>query len=228
MDAPATIAVDVLNDCWNRIGVRGDGSCPELARHINCSNCPVHAAAALHLLDRSAPVDYLAECTHMAAEASAAARTNVASAVIFRIGGEWLALPTPVFREVIVLPRIRSLPHRQAGIVQGIANVRGELLICVSLAAVLNLELHGAHPAGRERSTPGRLVVIGGDGQRLGFGVDEMHGVHRYDPGTLQAVPSTVARAAATYSKAILSWQDRAVGLLDDELLLYTFNRSLT
>ena len=32
---------DDLDDCWNRIGVRGDRSCPELARVIHCHNCPV-------------------------------------------------------------------------------------------------------------------------------------------------------------------------------------------
>ncbi len=35
-----------IDDCWNRIGVRGDGSCPELKRHIHCRNCPVYSAAA--------------------------------------------------------------------------------------------------------------------------------------------------------------------------------------
>ena len=35
-----------LNDCWNKIGVRGDGSCPELARHVHCRNCPVYSASA--------------------------------------------------------------------------------------------------------------------------------------------------------------------------------------
>ena len=33
-------------DCWNKIGVSGDLSCPELNTHIHCRNCPVFAAAA--------------------------------------------------------------------------------------------------------------------------------------------------------------------------------------
>ena len=49
------MSVRPLDDCWNRIGVRGDASCPELARHVHCHNCPVHAAAALALLDREPP-----------------------------------------------------------------------------------------------------------------------------------------------------------------------------
>ena len=35
-----------LNDCWNKIGVRGDGSCPELKQHAHCRNCPVYASVA--------------------------------------------------------------------------------------------------------------------------------------------------------------------------------------
>ena len=32
--------------CWRRIGVAGDRTCPELAQHVHCRNCPVYAGAA--------------------------------------------------------------------------------------------------------------------------------------------------------------------------------------
>lgn len=191
---------------------------------------PARAAAALALLDREAPPDYLADCTRHMAHAPEARRADAGSVVIFRIGTEWLALPTPVFQEVVALPAIHSLPNRRDGVVQGVANVRGELLVCVSLGSVLDLV--GTAQAGeaghaRQRLASRRLVVIGLDGHRLGFTVDEMRGVQRFDPGTLQAVPTTVARATATYSKAVLTWEQRAVGLLDEQLLFYTLERSL-
>jgi Magnesium chelatase, subunit ChlI len=37
-------------DCWNQIGVFGDGTCPELAKVIHCRNCPVYAAGGRSLL----------------------------------------------------------------------------------------------------------------------------------------------------------------------------------
>jgi hypothetical protein len=40
-------------------------------------------------------------------------------------------------------------------------------------------------------------------------------------------VPSTVAKAAATYTKGLLAWRDLSVGWLDDRLLLYTLNKEL-
>ena len=36
----------IVNDCWNRIGVRGDRSCPELKQYVHCRNCPVYSAGA--------------------------------------------------------------------------------------------------------------------------------------------------------------------------------------
>ncbi|MBW8830765.1 MAG: purine-binding chemotaxis protein CheW [Burkholderiales bacterium] len=224
---PARAAID---DCWNRIDVRGDGSCPELKQHVHCSHCPTHAAAALALLDREAPPDYLADCTRHMAQAPEDRQADAGSVVIFRIRTEWLALPTPVFQEVAALPAIHSLPNRRDGVVQGVANVRGELLVCVSLGSVLGLVgMAQVAETGHalQHLALRRLVVIGLDGQRLGFAVDEMRGIARFDPTALKAVPATVARATATYSKAILAWKEHMVGVLDEQLLFYTLERSL-
>jgi len=43
----------------------------------------------------------------------------------------------------------------------------------------------------------------------------------------LTGTPTTVARAAVTYSTALLPWHGHAVGMLDDQLLFYTLKRSL-
>lgn len=40
------------DDCWNRIGVRGDNSCERLAQYVRCLNCPVFEQAAARMLDR--------------------------------------------------------------------------------------------------------------------------------------------------------------------------------
>ena len=46
-------------DCWNRIGVWGDRSCPELASAVHCHNCPVFATAGRQFLDVPSPSGYL-------------------------------------------------------------------------------------------------------------------------------------------------------------------------
>lgn len=216
-----------LNDCWNKIGVRGDGSCPELEHHVHCRNCPVYSASAAKLLDADLPAGHLAEWTGHFSNERPVEEANTQSVVIFRIGTEWLALPTAVFEEVAALRPMHTLPHRRSGIVLGLANVRGRLLVGVSLGDVLGLEKVSSQKREKARTQHGRLLVISREGHRLVFPVDEVHGIHRSQPRELTEVPATVAKATATYTKAVLAWRDKTVGCLDDQLLFYTLNRSL-
>lgn len=217
----------IVNDCWNRIGVHGDRSCPELTKHVHCRNCPVYTAEAAELLDGDAPAAYLAEWTSHFAEPKRADDGATRSVVIFRVASEWLALPTSVVVEVANVLPIHSLPHRQSGPVLGVASVRGELLICVSLGELVGLE--STATAGRDpRDTAHhRLLVIKGDDIRVICPVDEVHGIHRFSSRVLKEIPATVAKAPGTYSTAVLAWRDHQVGILDDQLLFYALKRSL-
>ncbi|HEX4510864.1 MAG TPA: chemotaxis protein CheW [Burkholderiaceae bacterium] len=226
-DTSTPFARSGLNDCWNKIGVRGDGSCPELQRYVHCRNCPVYSASAAKLLDANLPDGHLDEWTgHFSAEQKDE-DAGTEAVVIFRIGAEWLALPTAVFKEVATLRTVHSLPHRRGGIVLGLANVRGTLLVCVSLGELLGLEKTTETKKDKARVLPRRLLVISREGSRLVFPVDEVHGIHRGRLRELKEVPATVAKATATYTKSVLAWRDQTVGCLDDQLLFYTLNRSL-
>jgi chemotaxis-related protein WspD len=214
--------------CWNTIGVHGDGSCPELERYVHCRNCPVYAQAAMELLGGEAPAGYREQWTAHFATPKSAEDGETQTILIFRIGAEWLALPVPVVTEVANLRPIHSLPHRRSGVVLGLANVRGELLICVSLARVLGLEQSPEDNMETGRGAHRRLLVIRRNEVRSAFPVDEVHGVHRIPSRELHEVPATVAKATATYSKSMVSWNGHSVGLLDDQLLCYTLQRSLS
>jgi chemotaxis-related protein WspD len=214
-----------VDDCWNKTGVRGDRSCPQLEKHVHCRNCPVYFAAAVALLDRAAPRGYLAEWSHHFAEPEHDKESGTHSAVVFRIGGEWLALPTQVVSEFTNSLTIHSLPHRRSGTVIGIANVRGELVVCASLAQVLGIGPADAKQNQLHRHT--RLLVIRREDLRMVCPVDEVYGIHRFQPEDLQELPATVVKAAASYSKAILSWNKHAVGLLDEERLFAVLKRSI-
>jgi chemotaxis-related protein WspD len=217
-----------IDDCWNRIGVRGDGSCPELKQHVHCRNCPVYSAGAAQLLDADVPDGYFADRTaHVAEAAHVEEVDDTRSVVIFRVASEWLALPTSVVIEVANLLPIHSLPHRQNGVVLGLASVRGELLVCVSLSHVVAGEPLAAAKHGSGATAYRRLLVIRREAVRLVCPVDEVHGIHRFHPRELKGVPTTVAKATVTYSTALLPWQGHSVGTLDDQLLFYTLKRSL-
>ncbi len=216
----------VVDDCWNRIGVRGDRSCPELIQYIHCHNCPVHAAGAARVLD-GAPASCFTDRTAQFAEPTRIEQSEMRSVLIFRVASEWFALPTAVVIEVANLLPIHSLPHRPNGVVLGLASVRGELLVCVSLLQVVGVAPPAApSPAGRNLAYK-RLLVIRRDTVRVVCPVDEVHGIHRFHPRELKDVPTTVAKAEVTYSTGLLPWKGHSVGALDDQLLFYTLKRSL-
>jgi chemotaxis-related protein WspD len=217
----------IIHDCWNTIGVRGDASCPALAQHIHCRNCPVYSAAAAELLNGDVPAHYLADWTSHYAQEKQVEECDTHSVVIFRIAAEWFALPTSLFTEVTTMRVIHSLPHRRRSMVLGVTNVRGELLVCVSLSHMLSLDKTTESTQGQQQPIHRRLLVLHDESSRTVFPVDEVHGIHRFHPRELQKVPATVAKATATYTTAILSWHNKSVGLLDHQLLLYTLHRSL-
>jgi chemotaxis-related protein WspD len=217
--------VPASETCWQRIGVYGDGSCKELQQHIHCRNCRVFSNEAHRLLDRPLPEDYRSEWTaHFAQEETPALPAKV-SVVLFRIQAEWLALPTGAFQEVAERRTVHSLPHRRQGMVMGLVNVRGELLICVALARLLGLER--AAPRNAARTAYDRLLVANWEGSRLVFPVDEVHGIHRFQAQELRSLPATVTRSQTSFSQGIFVWQQKAVGYLNPSPLFASINRSL-
>lgn len=213
-------------DCWNQIGVSGNQTCRELLRHIHCHNCPVFSAAAARFLDRPLSAeDRHAWTEHYAHEKRLAAPAKT-SALLFRLGSEWLALPTAAFQEIAERRVLHSLPHRRLGIVLGLVNVRGELLLCASLARLLGLEV--GPPTKRLRAVFDRLLVTDWNGQRFAFPVDEVHGVHRFHQADLREPPATVARAGLHCTTGVFPWRNLAVGFLDADTIFTALNRNLT
>jgi chemotaxis-related protein WspD len=217
----------MIDDCWNRIGVRGDGSCPELKQHAHCHNCPVFSAAAAELL-RSAPADgSLAERTRHFEKPKAADERDAASAVIFRVAEEWLALPTAVVDEIAPPRAMHSLPNRPKGVVLGVTNLHGELVLAVSLASILGLARTPNASQADARAELPRLMILRRDTVRVACPVDAVHGVHRYQPAALKEIPATLAKASGRYSTKLLPWNGRSVGVIDDQLLFYSVKRSV-
>lgn len=180
----------------------------------------------MHLLERELPAGYLEERTRQFAQAEAPAESGAAGkAAIFRIEKEWLALPSPVLTEVVPLQPIHPLPHRHGNIVLGVANIRGSLTVCVSLARLLALEPDAAAMAAERRQQ--RLLLIEGGRGRLAFAVDEMHGIHPFRERELLPVPQTLARATGRYTTAMLPWRGFTVACLDAERVIHALERGL-
>ncbi|QEL23645.1 purine-binding chemotaxis protein CheW [Bosea sp. F3-2] len=231
-----SVAVDMtpepasgISECWRQIGVRGDQSCPELAAHLHCRNCPTHAQIARQLLDRAVPQGYREEWTRFFAKPASddAKRGTLETVLIFRLGQEWLALPAAACQEIAEPRPIRSLPHRRSSAVRGIVNVRGELLVCVALSELLGIDAGAAPQAGGRITAFRRLVVAGEEGRRSAFEVDEVHGLHSFDRSDLGAAPATIGKATASIVAGVIAWNGRAVGRLDDGRLSGLIDRSI-
>jgi chemotaxis-related protein WspD len=215
-------------DCWRRIGVAGDRSCPELNTFIHCRNCPVFAQAARSFFDRSAPEGYLAEWTRWLAEPDGLGSRQAAestqeedqgetpvqregiSVLVFRLGEEWLAVRTEAVVELTTPRPVHRVPHRSNRVFTGLVNLQGQAQLCVSLHGLLGVDA----PASSVR-----LVVLR-DRDRAEtwvFGADEVLGVQRVPRSHWRSVPSTLINPAVGFSQAVLSWNGRSVGLLDEQ-----------
>ncbi|OZI46701.1 chemotaxis protein CheW [Bordetella genomosp. 5] len=212
-----------VDDCWNRIGIHGDGSCERLREHVHCRNCAVYASAARQLLDRI-PVQTASaqSVAPLSAPLWHASDERALVVLVFRVAREWLALPSRALIEVAAPRPIHSLPHRRDRAVLGLTNVRGTLTVCVSLARLLELEGGGV----RDRAEA-RVLVFGGKDRRLVLPVDEVSGMHSVTGAALEALPSTLAQAPVKFSRGVIRVDGRAVGLLDESLLKQALERSL-
>ncbi len=230
-----------IERCWNFIGIQGDRSCPKLAIYTHCRNCPVYSTAGRHLLERSIPEDYRQEWTELLAISRVGENSQISHAlpttqtltvVIFRLQREWLALSAQIFKEISPPSVIHTLPHRSNQILRGLVSIRGELLLCISLSHLLNLEVADTPVETLSPVVYSRLVVLEKAGKTWVFAVDELYGVHRFHRDELQDAPKSLTQ---TYTQGLFHWQpdgeqierSHSVSYLNDELLFTTLARKV-
>ena len=211
-----------IDDCWNRIGIHGDKSCPLLEEHIHCRNCSVYSAAATRLLDRYS----LQQDQRDAVVSKVETDVKTRSLLMFRLGEEWLGLATRSLVEVAPLQAIHSLPHQRSRALLGVANVRGALVACLSLVELLDLDGSVA-PVGGGRVMP-RMLIIAAHGGPVVVPVDEVDGIHAIDERILDAASQSGAQTSARYTRGVLQYRGRSLRWLDEEQLLSAVTRSLT
>ncbi len=209
----------VGEDCWRTIGVMGDGSCSELLRYVHCNACPVLGERAHQLFARPAPPDYVEAWAERIAAVEDVRADTPHSSLVFRIQDEWLALHTNDCAFVSPAVSVRRLARRSGQVFAGLAHVRGEILLAVSLRGLLGLG--AASEAGR------RFIGLGAAGQRWLFDVDEVHGVLRHGDADLSPAPMHEAPSVVSYVRGVVRHGTFSYGLLDAALLDGAFRRSL-
>jgi chemotaxis signal transduction protein len=213
IDAQLPVARAPVENCWNEIGIYGNRSCAHLAQCTHCRNCDTYSAAAGKLLDRPAVQgdEWKAPLTKQESSASG----EIRSFTVFRVCDEHLALPTLRCTRAANLRAVHRLPHRRSDVILGIANIHGELIVCLSFAALLKLNR-------ADRPTPaqkGKLLVTQWDGGPIAFKVDELEGVEKVPLAQLQRLPATVAQTRTRCTRALLSRQPHPIAILDENAL---------
>jgi len=230
-----------IDTCWNHIGTRGDGSCPELSHHLRCPNCPVFEQAAAKLLDIAPDHGNLNDDTPLSKLERSARLVNhgpaptlvrdvsdtiTCSALVFRIANEWLAMSTSSVLSIDDIRPVHSLPHRRDRTVLGLVNVHGTLTVAVSLSELLDLD-HATAGKRSSRNSYARLLVAAHRGAALAFPVDEVEGVIRFPESAVLAIPATLAHTTAAHVRGVLAWRDTTVGVLDSDRVFDALSRSL-
>ena len=209
--APTPAAV---HDCWNRIGVAGDRSCPALQQYTVCRNCPVYESAAASFFDRRAPEGYLEAWARQLAEPVEPPPVDDVSVLIFRLADEWLALATRAVVEVTKPRPVHRIPHRSNHTLVGLVNLRGQLQLEISLQGLLGGGAEAAFSAAADALR--RLVVIRLGPATWAFTADEVGEVTRVSRSSLVTVPSTLANVKHSYTQAVIPWKGKTVGFLDE------------
>jgi chemotaxis-related protein WspD len=218
------MTASTLDSCWRSIGVQGDRSCAELARHAHCRNCPVYAGAAHHSLTRPVDPGYGEGWARELARPADLATATDAAAMVFRAGAEWLAVPLALASSVAPNAAIHRLPHRggalSGGALLGVVAAGGKLLPAVSPTRLLGIGAEAPAPSGRHAFA--RLLILMAPGApAFALSVDEVHGVLRYASAALQPAAATVGRAPPLVAGVLAGAVDGAdAGLLDAALLM--------
>ncbi|MRV72460.1 chemotaxis protein CheW [Duganella sp. FT92W] len=217
---------ETITDCWNRIGVRGDHSCELLQQHIHCRNCGVYAHAAQLNLQRAVGDDYQRSWAEHFSQPAGGDVLHDSSGMVFRIGDEWLALPTSMF--VLVAPQAlpHRLPHRNARGLAGVVNVGGKLYPCIALADLLGIAAVQTTPR-TGRHTFARLLLVQWEQQSYALPVSDLHGIVRYASATVQAPAATINKGLQRFLTGVISHDGMMIGCLDAGLLGHQFARSL-
>src|SRR5690242_19175283 len=130
---------------------------------------PLEVETALtKLLSREPPAGYRSEWTRHVSEHKAKDARELRTCVVFRIATSFLALPAAVVDRIAEDAPFHSIPQRRSGIPVTLANVRGELLVCVLLQRVFNIDAAPeAGPGGKKIYR--RLIACARNDERFAF-----------------------------------------------------------
>lgn len=132
--------------------------------------------------------------------------------VVFRLGEEAYALKLHTVREIIMVGMITPVP-RAPGFIEGVLNLRGEVMPVIDLRDRFGLPRQAA-------TSLSRIVITAIAGVWTGLVVDSVHEVKTVDERKLEEPPRYTSVGANAYIHKVARVQDGVVFLLDIQHLL--------
>lgn len=219
-------AIDKITNCWKKIGIFGDSTCPKLSELIHCRNCIEYNKAGRSLFNREVTNEFLEETTKNLTDVKKIKTLDFISVIIFRIENEWLALRTIYLQETTNMRPIHRVPFRTNNVFKGIVNINGELLLCVSLTNIMENTSEETRDL-KDENTYKRMLVIHKNNERYVFPVDEVLGIYRISSNEIQGVPATISKSPSSLIEGIFNLNENKVGLLGEDRFLQALKRSL-
>lgn len=184
--------------------------------------------AAQQLFERVPPSDYIDEWTQTLREPLKEELKGDLSVLVFRIGCEWLAIPTSFLKEVTYRRTVHQIPHCNRPILKGIANINGELQVVFDLGALLGLEFILQDSSQQTFSyQKNRMIAVLKDKEEWVFPVDEIEGIFKWSSFLLADSPFNPQNPRPHYLKGIMNNGKKQMGLLDVELLFSSLKRNI-
>jgi len=212
--------------CWKVKGVYGDMSCTELSTYIHCRNCPEFTRAGRELFSKNHITDeLLEEWTVKNAKSKESESKGDVSIVQFRLNDEWFALSTKFLLGANEVLPIHSVPHRTNAIFEGLVNINGELLCCISAYEVLGIKKQIDDNS--KKKGYGRMVTISKDNDVFVFRVDELLRAKRIVSDDLKKPPATLSKSYRAFTKNVFLNEDRKVGFIDETVFFKALRESL-
>jgi purine-binding chemotaxis protein CheW len=134
--------------------------------------------------------------------------------VIFQLGREEFAVEVTQVREIIRMQDITRMP-KAPSFVEGIINLRGQIIAVLDLAQRLNLEA-------AERGSETRIIVVEAGDIKVGMIVDSVSEVMRISEDEVEPSPALAADVEAVYLKGVVKQENRLIILLDLTRILAT------
>lgn len=145
--------------------------------------------------------------------------------IAFRAGTRWLAVGAAQVREIARVMTAHRVPHRRDPRFLGLVNVRGELVPCIDIQAVLGMDLSpGDTPVTRGGHTWRRTMLLEQEGQAVAFHVDEVDALHQVQDQSLRPLLPDETAAAGRLTQAMVDLPAGPTALIDPDLFWYAVN----